>query len=1718
MLSLGLVYVTATSVERFLARPGIAVPLSDDGFLRAEFVEGTLEPWARSFGIRKWSDLDHESCVVLLGEPGSGKTRVFEEARARLAAPINTRRVDLGMFGSGEHLEKGLAFTEWLSAVGTADLHVFLDGLDECLAQIDKAPRILLKRLEAVPSQDRSRLKLRIACRTGAWSSALASELPKLFPGIANANTVDEHAHLSSSKDRAAASDADSRLPIWELLPLRRSDAAILASDRARQKGKILDPTAFLAAVETASVGPLAARPKTLFYLVDLFLLHQALPGERWELYRRALLHGCSEEVPFRAEELPREAWSPEERLLLMARIAAGLLLGNCIALRRTESSTTVNEELRVEDIAEGGTIPIGTRQATPAEVRRVLRKEPHPLQASEGDLIRFAHRTEVEFLAAFHLVSQEPDAEQLWAVLCAGGNSIRPQLAELASWVASQVIPLRERIIQTNPEILLRGGLSTLTDPERADLTERVLQACASHKLADGVGGWDEALDRLAHRNLPQQLLPWLTSDQDFVARRVAMCVAEECHPNRGQWSTRPQFSTVRPPSTGDGPTHSSKENASWLPVIERLIEIVLDAKEDLLLRKQAIRTLSTVADASRWQRLRPFIHFTSEDQEGDIRGIALRSLLRRGIISLEEVFTAVRSPPGVGYFGAYWNFVYHEIPRWLQPSSLPAALKWFREVWIKSRARLHEDSESIEGAILQAAWKHADDESIQRELVATLLDLFRNNLDAALNRSILDEFPAYRRAISERLIREAADQKGEVLLIGHSLRASAELIRPDDLHWLLAWHRSEPHTTVRRGICNAVKALLPLTQLDHIDALLIACDQDSELKSTFSNDIEAWNLDDADVMKIRERARRTAKRQSARIDPELEIQASLAASTTEPNYFESLLFALARSLKGEDRDIDAYWTPLNELPGWQGADAARREAIREAAIRFLSVGPPTVESWFGKKSCPSYVLTGTRALLLFADHLKRLEAIPAQALEGWTVAMLTHGLDAAPQDWLAPILSALASRFPKTISDTVDRLVKLPDTPHASERALRDSRLYWCEPLASIIRAWLVEGSLAPEQDDAALSALSHVEPSEAARISWARLEVALPPISFARLPYVVNAATALLQLLSSESFTRWWELISRDEALTRKAMGRIASHRRRDGIKFIPTEKLATQDIETWFRWLVRAYPPRRKAAPTTRMLRPVTPFDDVTVLRESLTQLLANRATDEDVAALERLDQDFPTLSLRWLVARAYEVRRSHGWTGWRLKDLWSLLHPPSASSNVAPSSFNAARMHECMRSDAIKGVYLLGCFDRRVTLYAQQCRALNLVRALAEREDLRTGATVAVIGGGVGGLTAAAAARLVGASVTLYEEEKDLLPLQREAHHRWIHPRIYEALEWPQSDTSDLPVLSWKAGVAPEVVSQIEREFRRFVSSVGDIQIRSGKRVSKIAQGAAKKVLLLDDNDIQTQYDLAIVAIGFGKESSSAQLAAPPLSYWTPDKLMGDLGSKRILVSGSGDGALIDIARALLKDFRHAEFTENLLKNALYQPLREQFLKIETDLKNKDNVSLWTAYSTVEISQDVFASLPIRADANVTFNSSHYGYFDRGTSPHNRLLALLLLNAKRAGKPIVDRWPGRIIQVEPVGTLQRVTVEPCAKAHESAEEVISTHSSTEREFDIVVLRHGPTPRYFENNIPNLKADVERQRKVLASLDFTREMDPSTRDYFRRLSHTGTTASR
>lgn len=268
------------------------------------------------------------------------------------------------------------------------------------------------------------------------------------------------------------------------------------------------------------------------------------------------------------------------------------------------------------------------------------------------------------------------------------------------------------------------------------------------------------------------------------------------------------------------------------------------------------------------------------------------------------------------------------------------------------------------------------------------------------------------------------------------------------------------------------------------------------------------------------------------------------------------------------------------------------------------------------------------------------------------------------------------------------------------------------------------------------------------------------------------------------------------------------------------------------------------------------------------------------------------------------------------------------------------------------------VFSVGPYGNRVNFAFQQRRALSLVYGLDQTFDAeKNEMTVAVLGGGVAGLTTCLALKRVGfRRITLYEANRDVLSTQAAATHRYIHPGYSD---WP-SDTStfaattDFPLLNWHCGNAYEVAEQIRRQWEAEFKD-GDINLKSGRIVKLVTwdKNASQVVVHsfpATNRDARppsqtAQYDLAILTLGFGDETGEALSSEG--SYWDPDRLTSYRNNLRkyrrhnIIVSGTGDGGLIDFARAAFDYGINGELPIRLIARLRDKDCRKVPTKVES---------------------------------------------------------------------------------------------------------------------------------------------------------------------------------
>lgn len=254
------------------------------------------------------------------------------------------------------------------------------------------------------------------------------------------------------------------------------------------------------------------------------------------------------------------------------------------------------------------------------------------------------------------------------------------------------------------------------------------------------------------------------------------------------------------------------------------------------------------------------------------------------------------------------------------------------------------------------------------------------------------------------------------------------------------------------------------------------------------------------------------------------------------------------------------------------------------------------------------------------------------------------------------------------------------------------------------------------------------------------------------------------------------------------------------------------------------------------------------------------------------------------------------------------------------------SLNPNEIVEATRLPGFKSVFALGLFGRKITIHSQQLRAFNLADALAKEGIVAATSKVAVIGGGIAGLSMAAALALrTACGIHIYESAENLLRLQRGNKTRFLHPTVYD---WPRKGSTTpytyLPALDWSAGPSHEVAATI---WRQFLEIDHPFEVHAGKTAqAPVETGGRCVVICKETPTLKESFDVVVVCIGFGRERGL--FGEPALSYWDMDNFetfhWHDEHFPQTLVVGAGDGGLIDAIRMAVVDFDQGDITQEII--------------------------------------------------------------------------------------------------------------------------------------------------------------------------------------------------
>ena len=433
--------------------------------------------------------LENRSCLVLLGEPGIGKSTAIREEQQRLAAEgKHAVLIDLSRTSTDDTLRNAV---ERACGANAPFVFLFLDALDEGLS---RTPALTSELISLVETLDTARVRLRVACRTLEWPPELELSLQQRY----GADAVSVH----------------------ELLPLRRIDVISAANDHG------VDGAEFVKQVRERDATALAIRPISLRFLLAMFATDGTLPHSRSRLFDEGTVILCSEEA---AVQRGRNRRNPDvfRRRAIAARLAAASTFTNRHTIVRKEQQ---DDAALPANVAVGiDHLPDATYSIDIGPVEDVLAGTAL-FTARTATTFAWNHQSYREFLTAWYLAQHGVGNDAANRLYFPNGLGRVPgPLREVAAWHATFVPALFDQLVERDPEVLLHSDGAAMSADSRAQLVRALLDRMARFESLDR--HYRRYYQKLAHEQLGDQLRPYISDRAaNIIVRRAAIGIAWSC------------------------------------------------------------------------------------------------------------------------------------------------------------------------------------------------------------------------------------------------------------------------------------------------------------------------------------------------------------------------------------------------------------------------------------------------------------------------------------------------------------------------------------------------------------------------------------------------------------------------------------------------------------------------------------------------------------------------------------------------------------------------------------------------------------------------------------------------------------------------------------------------------------------------------------------------------------------------------------------------------------------------------------------------------------------------------------------------------------------------------------------------------------------------------------------------------------------------------------
>ncbi|QGJ68579.1 Hypothetical protein PBC10988_2400 [Planctomycetales bacterium 10988] len=403
--------------------------------------------------LKPLSEYSHCPCLILLGEPGSGKTTEFRQEvhrRTEAAEKIGGSVIDISLneYGTDVSLRSAILNHESLATWRNSErtLHLLLDSLDEGQLGIENLSQVLRSILKELKTGI-DRLRLLITCRTAEWPQTLQNAIHEMWDKN-NVKTL-------------------------QIAPLRRSDIEIAAKENS------VEPDRFVKNLIEKRAACFATNPITLNLLLKRNQKPEDFPETETEIYEQGCLDLCtelSEERGARKNGIGEVSFA--QRLEIASKIAAYAVFCNKSIIDTSRQCVSGSDHLTMSELARDTEILDGVCFSVSEQaVREAL--STGIFVGRGANQLTFLHRTFAEFLAARYLQRRELSSEQIESLIFHPEmeGKLVPQLSETIARLATNNSRLTTKILAIDPELLLRSDVFSFDEKSKYTLVEKLLQ-----------------------------------------------------------------------------------------------------------------------------------------------------------------------------------------------------------------------------------------------------------------------------------------------------------------------------------------------------------------------------------------------------------------------------------------------------------------------------------------------------------------------------------------------------------------------------------------------------------------------------------------------------------------------------------------------------------------------------------------------------------------------------------------------------------------------------------------------------------------------------------------------------------------------------------------------------------------------------------------------------------------------------------------------------------------------------------------------------------------------------------------------------------------------------------------------------------------------------------------------------------------------------------------